>query len=133
MLPPIWLTVSCGWQAAYITGLALFSRMPVLVFVLLQGLLNMKLFMIYHDAGHGSFFQSGKWNQRLHLCMSWLVWTPQSWARNHHLHHKVTGNRDQARQSPPSLVRFLPVSQYLLELASGVWVLECGVLTSRGA
>ena len=32
-----------------------------------------------------------------------------------------------------SLVRFLPVSQYLLELASGVWVLECGVLTSREA
>ena len=29
-----------------------------------------------------------------------------------------------------SLVRFLPVSQYLLELAFGVWVLECGVLTS---
>ena len=28
--------------------------------------------------------------------MSWLVWTPTSWARNHHLHHKVTGNRDQS-------------------------------------
>ena len=38
-----------------------------------------------------------------------------------------------ARQRPPSLVRFLPVSQDLLELASGVWVLECGVCTSRGA
>ena len=38
-----------------------------------------------------------------------------------------------ARQSPSSPVRFLPVSQYLLELASGVWVLECGVLTSREA
>ena len=33
----------------------------------------------------------------------------------------------QARQSPSSLVRFLPVSQYLLELSSGAWVLECGV------
>ena len=32
----------------------------------------------------------------MHLCMSWLVWTPTSWARNHHLHHKVTGNRDQS-------------------------------------
>ena len=40
----------------------------------------------------------------------------------------------KARQSPSSLkVRFLPVSQYLLELASGVWVLECGMLTSREA
>ena len=34
---------------------------------------------------------------------------------------------------PSSLARFLPISQYLLELASGVWVLECGVLTSREA
>ena len=35
--------------------------------------------------------------------------------------------------NPSSLVRFLPVSQYLLELASGLWVLECGVLSCRGA
>ena len=42
--------------------------------------------------------------------------------------------RGLARQSPlPYDVRFLPVSQYLLELASGLWVLECGVLTSREA
>ena len=34
---------------------------------------------------------------------------------------------------PSSLARFLPVSRYLLELASGVRVLECGVLTSPGA
>ena len=34
---------------------------------------------------------------------------------------------------PSSLVRFLPVFQYLLELTSGVWVLECGVLTSPRA
>ena len=34
---------------------------------------------------------------------------------------------------PSSLVRFLTVSQYLLEPASSVWVLECGVLTSREA
>ena len=33
----------------------------------------------------------------------------------------------------PLKVRFLPISQYLLELASGRWVLECGVLSCRGA
>ena len=38
-----------------------------------------------------------------------------------------------ARQSPlPYDVRFLPYSQYLLEPASGVWLLACSVLTSRG-
>ena len=31
----------------------------------------------------------------------------------------------------PYDARFLPVPQYLLELASGVWLLKCGVLTSR--
>ena len=41
---------------------------------------------------------------------------------------------EQARQNSSSLkVRFLPVSQDLLELASGIWVPECGVLTSREA
>ena len=34
---------------------------------------------------------------------------------------------------PSSLVRFLPGFQYLLEPASGVWMLGCGVLTSRAA
>ena len=41
---------------------------------------------------------------------------------------------NMARQSPlPCDVRFLPISKYLLELASGLSVLECGVLTCRGA
>ena len=36
----------------------------------------------------------------------------------------------EARQRPlPYDARFLPVSQYLLEPAFGVWALECGVLT----
>ena len=38
-------------QTAYCAGLALFSRVPLAVFLPLQALLNMKLFMIYHDAG----------------------------------------------------------------------------------
>ena len=48
-------------------------------------------------------------------------------------HRAIMSILTTARQRPPSLVRFLPVCQYLLELASGVWVLECGVLTSREA
>ena len=42
---------------------------------------------------------------------------------------------DEARRSPPPpfKVRFLPDFQYLLEPASGVWLLGCGVLTSREA
>ena len=38
-----------------------------------------------------------------------------------------------ARPSPPSLLRLLCVSQYVLGRAPGVWLLECGVATSRGA
>ena len=38
-----------------------------------------------------------------------------------------------SKTKPPSLARFLPVFQYLLTLASGVWVLEWSVLTSREA
>ena len=57
------------------------------------------------------------------------------------LNKLVTLNKDCPMKSrngvgpskPSSFARFLPVSQYLLELASGVWVLECGVLSSPGA
>ena len=45
----------------------------------------------------------------------------------------IKGPSTVGPSKPSSLVRFLPVSQYLLELASGVRVLECGVLTSREA
>ena len=38
-----------------------------------------------------------------------------------------------AKAPLPYDVRFLPVSRHLLELSSGVWALECGVLTSREA
>ena len=44
------------------------------------------------------------------------------------------GHKSNGPSSPlPYDVRFLPVSRYSLELPSGVWVLECGVLTSREA
>ena len=45
-----------------------------------------------------------------------------------------TGGITFGLSKPSSLkVRFLPVSQYLLEPAPGVWVLEYGVLNSPGA
>ena len=40
---------------------------------------------------------------------------------------------DGGPSKPSSLVRFLPDLQYLLQPASGVWLLGCGVLTSREA
>ena len=44
-----------------------------------------------------------------------------------------SAEEDAARQKPPSFVRFLPDFQYLFEPFSGVWLLGCGVLTSREA
>ena len=42
--------------------------------------------------------------------------------------------QSMARSKPSFLkVRFLPISWYLLELSSGGWALECGVLTSPRA
>ena len=51
----------------------------------------------------------------------------------HSFPHNIQHTLQWARQTPSSVVQFLPASQYLLELASGIRVLECGVLTSRGA
>ena len=45
----------------------------------------------------------------------------------------LTAADGPSKPSLPYDVRFLPNSQYLLEPASGVWLLGCGVLTSREA
>ena len=48
----------------------------------------------------------------------------------HNAEGKLT---DEGPSKPSSLLRFLPDLQYLLKPASGVWLLGCGVLTSREA
>lgn len=58
-------------------------------------LLLVRVFIIQHDCGHGSFMSSRKWNNRIGRFMSVLTWTPYDfWRKTHNMHHAGSGNLD---------------------------------------
>ena len=60
-----------------------------------SGLL-VRLFIIQHDCGHGSFFKSRAANDFLGRAISLLTLTPYgSWSLGHAAHHASTGNLDR--------------------------------------
>ncbi len=55
-----------------------------------------RLFMIQHDCGHGSFFKSRALNDWTGRVIGVLTLTPYDvWRRNHAIHHSATGNLDR--------------------------------------
>ena len=55
----------------------------------------MRLFMIQHDCGHGSFFRSHAARQWLGRCIGVLLLTPYDyWKRTHAYHHAHSGDLD---------------------------------------
>lgn len=55
-----------------------------------------RLFIIQHDCGHNSFFNSRIWNNRLGRVLSLLTWTPYDfWRKTHNIHHSSSGNLDK--------------------------------------
>jgi acyl-lipid omega-6 desaturase (Delta-12 desaturase) len=55
-----------------------------------------RLFIIYHDCGHGAFFKSSKLNDILGLFIGVLTFTPYyHWSKNHRTHHDTAGNLDK--------------------------------------
>ena len=60
------------------------------------GGLLVRLFIIQHDCGHGSFFRSRAPNDFLGRVLSVLTLTPYfSWGQGHAIHHASTGNLDR--------------------------------------
>lgn len=55
-----------------------------------------RLFIIFHDCGHGAFFRSKKANDTVGMIMGILAFTPYyKWHHQHHVHHATTGNLDK--------------------------------------
>ena len=68
----------------------------ILPFILLAGLFLVRIFIIFHDCCHGSFFQSHKSNKIWGYITGVLTLTPYyQWRRDHALHHATAGNLDQ--------------------------------------
>lgn len=57
--------------------------------------LLVRLFIIQHDCGHGSFLKGRVWNNRIGRVISVLTWTPYDfWRKTHNMHHAGSGNLD---------------------------------------
>ncbi len=75
------------------------------------GGLLVRLFIIQHDCGHGSFLPSRTANDAIGRALSLLTLTPyDSWKRAHALHHASTG--DLSRRGTGD-VATLTVREYL--------------------
>src|SRR5947209_6799543 len=58
--------------------------------------LLMRVFIIQHDCGHGSFFESKRANDLLGLLCSVLTMTPYlCWRKLHAVHHATSGDLDR--------------------------------------
>jgi omega-6 fatty acid desaturase (delta-12 desaturase) len=55
-----------------------------------------RLFILQHDCGHGSFFKSKTANDALGRALSILTFTPYDrWRKNHAIHHATSGDLDR--------------------------------------
>lgn len=70
-----------------------------------------RLFIIFHDCCHGSFFRSMKANDRLGLVMGVLTLTPfYDWRHDHAVHHATAGDLDRRGRGD---VYTMTVEEYL--------------------
>ena len=54
-----------------------------------------RIFIIFHDCGHGSFFRQSWLNKLIGIPLGLLVFTPfHRWHRDHKKHHETVGNLD---------------------------------------
>jgi omega-6 fatty acid desaturase (delta-12 desaturase) len=83
----LWIVMYFSLQYSY--WITLLLSLPA------AGLL-IRLFIIFHDCGHGSFFRSKKANDITGILMGILTFTPYSpWHFSHRVHHATAGNLDK--------------------------------------
>jgi omega-6 fatty acid desaturase (delta-12 desaturase) len=70
-----------------------------------------RIFIIFHDCGHGSFFKSKRLNKVIGIITGLIVFTPyHKWHHEHHIHHQTVGNLDKRGIGD---VKTLTVNEYL--------------------
>ena len=102
--PSLWRAV---WQLVNTLGLYAFvwylayrslavSYWLVLPLIVLAGGLLVRVFIIFHDCGHGSFFKSKVANDVVGFLTGVLTFTPYyHWRWEHAIHHATAGNLDK--------------------------------------
>jgi acyl-lipid omega-6 desaturase (Delta-12 desaturase) len=91
-----------------------------LILAIPTGGLLVRLFIIQHDCGHGSFFASARANQWVGACLGVITLSPFSyWKKTHAVHHGTSGNLDRREFGA---VRLLTVREYH---AQSRWIRFC--------
>ena len=74
-------------QVSYL--LALLLALPTAGFLI-------RVFIVFHDAGHGAFFRGSRWNRIVGYIAGILTFTPfQHWTHEHAIHHATAGDLDR--------------------------------------
>ena len=99
-----WAVMLWSLQFSYFLTLAL--AIPTAGFVV-------RIFIIQHDCGHGSFFKSRRANQIVGLLCSVMTFTPYaSWRRQHAGHHANWNNLDRRESGADIYSACLTVKEY---------------------
>ena len=76
--------------------------------------LLVRVFIVQHDCGHGSFFASAKANDLMGMLCSVLTLTPYAnWRRQHAAHHAIWNNLDKRHSGYDIYSACLTVKEYL--------------------
>ena len=96
----MWQIINTGipyiglWALMYFTMTV--SWVLTIALALLAGLFLVRVFIIFHDCGHGSYFHSKKANNIVGFISGLLTLTPyRYWSFQHAAHHGSSGNLDQ--------------------------------------
>jgi len=70
-----------------------------------------RIFIIFHDCGHGSFFKSKRLNEVVGILTGLMAFTPyHKWHHDHKEHHSTVGNLDKRGTGD---VKTLTIDEYL--------------------
>ena len=105
-LPPllaIWALMAWSVVADWGYGWTLLMAIPAAGFYV-------RLFIIQHDCGHGSFFASQKANDLVGRCLGLITLFPYGyWKKTHAVHHGTSGNLDRREMGD---IETLTVAEY---------------------
>lgn len=98
---------------------AMYAVFPIsywltLLLAIPTGMLLVRVFIVQHDCGHGSFFASRRANVLVGRLCSLITMTPfANWSRQHNLHHADWNNLDRTGGGSDIYSACLTVHQYL--------------------
>src|SRR6185312_148217 len=109
----LWLFMAWSLQNGWGHGLTALLALPI------AGL-YVRLFIIQHDCGHGSYFASRRANHWVGACLGLITLFPFGyWKRTHSVHHGTSSNLDHREFGD---IRMLTLNEYR---ASSPWKRFC--------